>query len=107
MTAALQSPQEATNSKAEDSKVLSSQFPENGQPPAPPAYTAIPAYRRTMILSIVTVAGFLGPLAGNIYLPALLVLEREFHVSSTVINATVSVFMVLFAFGVSCPFTIW
>lgn len=110
MTEASQSPQEATASKtkkAEDTQVQSSQLPKNDQPPAPPAYTAIPAYRRTFILSIVTVAGFFGPLAGNIYLPALLVLEREFHVSSTVINATVSVFMVVFAFGVCHSSTIF
>jgi hypothetical protein len=103
MTAGSQSPPEATGSRAEkgeDTQVQSSQQPKNDGPPAPPAYTAIPAYRRTFILSIVTVAGFFGPLAGNIYLPALLVLEREFHVSSTVINATVSVFMIVFAFGV-------
>lgn len=100
MTEASQSPQEVTDSKTEnakDTQVQSSQLPKDDPPPA---YTAIPAYRRTFILSIVTVAGFFGPLAGNIYLPALLVLEREFHVSSTVINATVSVFMVVFAFGV-------
>lgn len=106
MAAASQSPQEAIVSQTEGKKVQSSQPPENGKPPAPPPYTAIPAYRRTFILSIVTVAGFFGPLAGNIYLPALLVLEREFHVSSTVINATVSVFMVVFAFGVRYSSTI-
>ncbi|QKX55484.1 uncharacterized protein TRUGW13939_02577 [Talaromyces rugulosus] len=102
MTAGSQSPPEATGpqaKKGEETQIQSSQQPKNDGPPAPPAYTAIPTYRRTFILSIVTVAGFFGPLAGNIYLPALLVLENEFHVSSTVINATVSVFMVVFAFG--------
>ncbi|KAH8690494.1 putative bicyclomycin resistance protein [Talaromyces proteolyticus] len=68
-------------------------------PPTPPVYTAIPTSRRKLILGIVTLVGLLGPLAGNIYLPALPILAREFRVSSTVINATVSVFMVVFAFG--------
>ncbi|GJC82015.1 multidrug transporter DTR1 [Colletotrichum liriopes] len=39
------------------------------------------------------------PLAGNIYLPALPVLENEFHASATAINVTVSVFMLTFAVG--------
>ncbi|KAB8077341.1 major facilitator superfamily domain-containing protein [Aspergillus leporis] len=64
-----------------------------------PPYSALSAPRRVFILAVVTVAGFLGPLAGNIYLPALPVLENEFHVSATAINATVSVFMAVFGFG--------
>ncbi|KAI2323325.1 Dityrosine transporter 1, partial [Ophidiomyces ophidiicola] len=67
--------------------------------PPPPPYTAFPPARRHFILAVVTVAGFLGPLAGNIYLPALPVLARHFGVSASAINATVSVFMVVFAFA--------
>ena len=63
-------------------------------------YCAFPPSRRRFILAVVTAAGLLGPLAGAIYLPALPVLEREFHVGATAINATVSVFMVVFAFAV-------
>jgi MFS family permease len=48
----------------------------------------------------VTVAGFFGPLAGNIYLPALPVLQRVFGVGETAMNATVSSFMFVFAFAV-------
>jgi hypothetical protein len=40
-------------------------------------------------------------MAGGIYLPALPVLEKEFHASATAINLTVSVFMLTFAFAVS------
>ncbi|KAE8138592.1 major facilitator superfamily domain-containing protein [Aspergillus pseudotamarii] len=65
----------------------------------PPPYTAFSRPRRVFILAVVTVAGFLGPLAGNIYLPALPVLEHEFQVSTAAINATVSVFMAVFGFG--------
>ena len=68
---------------------------------APPAYCALSPGRRRFILSLVTLAGALGPLSGAIYLPVLPLLEREFNVSSTSINATVSVFMVTFAFAVS------
>ncbi|WEW54885.1 Dityrosine transporter 1 [Emydomyces testavorans] len=67
--------------------------------PPPPPYTAFSSPRRTFILTVITVAGFFGPLAGNIYLPALPVLTREFNVSTTAMNITVSVFMLVFAFG--------
>lgn len=68
---------------------------------APPAYSAFSPWRKRFILIVVTVAGCFGPLAGNIYLPALPVLENEFHASATAINVTVSVFMLTFAIGVS------
>jgi MFS family permease len=67
----------------------------------PLPYTGFSPGRRHFILGVTTVAGFFGPLAGGIYLPALPVLEEEFHVDATAINATVSVFMLTFAFGVS------
>lgn len=67
----------------------------------PPPYTAFSPWRRRFILGVTAVAGFFGPLAGGIYLPALPVLEEEFHVGATAINATVSVFMLTFAFAVS------
>lgn len=70
----------------------------------PPVYCALLPGRRRLILSIVTVAGALGPLSGGIYLPVLPLLEREFNVGSTSINATVSVFMITFAIAVSLPF---
>ncbi|KAI1082064.1 major facilitator superfamily transporter [Whalleya microplaca] len=66
---------------------------------SPPPYTAFSPWRRRFILTVVTVAGCFGPLAGGIYLPALVVLEDEFHVGATAINVSVSVFMLTFAFG--------
>lgn len=70
--------------------------------PSPPApqYCALSPARRRFILSLVTLAGMVGPLSGAIYLPVLPLLEREFNVGSTSINATVSVFMVTFAIAV-------
>lgn len=66
-------------------------------PEPKPPYSAFPERRKKLILAIVTTAGFLGPLAGSIYLPMLPELQTDFHVSATVINATVSVFMVVFS----------
>jgi hypothetical protein len=68
--------------------------------PVQPPYSALPLGRRRLILAIVTTAGFLGPLAGNIYLPALPVFQNVFQTSATAINATVTSFMVVFAFAV-------
>lgn len=64
-------------------------------------YSAFSSRRRTFVLLLVTVAGFFGPLSGGIYLPALNVLAKDFHVSNTLINVTVAVFMLVFAIGVS------
>ncbi|RYO83144.1 hypothetical protein DL766_004658 [Monosporascus sp. MC13-8B] len=62
-------------------------------------YSGFSPARWRFIIGLVSTAGFLGPLAGGIYLPALPVLEQEFGVSYTTINATVSVFMALCAFA--------
>lgn len=67
--------------------------------PRPP-YSALSAGRRRFILGIVTAAGFFGPLAGGIYLPALPTLQNVFNTSATTINATVSVFMAILAVAV-------
>lgn len=74
-----------------------------GQLAPRPPYSALYPTKRRLILSIVTVAGFFGPLAAGIYLPALPVLQRSFHTSPTVINATVSVFMGVLAVAVRNP----
>ena len=70
------------------------------QPTPKPPYSALSTGRRRLILAIVTAAGFLGPLAGGIYLPALPTLEQAYHTSATAVNATVSVFMAILAVAV-------
>lgn len=62
-----------------------------------PEYSAIPKTRKYFILILVSLVGFLGPLSGNIYLPLLPLLAKEFNVSTSTINGTVSCFMVVFA----------
>ncbi|KAH8657509.1 major facilitator superfamily transporter [Tricladium varicosporioides] len=68
-------------------------------PRGPPIYSAFSPSRKRFILAIATISGFFGPFAANIYLPALPVLQKEFHVSVTAINATVTVFMAVLAIG--------
>ncbi|KAI9754229.1 MAG: Dityrosine transporter 1 [Candelina submexicana] len=91
------------SSPEEDAKNLDSSsgssLPAVKSQPDPPPYSAFSSSRRNFILFIVTAAGFFGPLSGGIYLPALPVLSRDFHVSDTLINVTVSVFMLVFAVG--------
>ncbi len=70
---------------------------------APPPYSAFSPRRRRVILGIVTAAGFFGPLSGAIYLPALPLFESIFSASATTINATVSLYMAVFAVAVSIP----
>lgn len=64
--------------------------------PPPPPYSAFSLSRRRFMLGVVTAAGFFGPLTGAIYLPSLVLFEDIFKVSATAINATVSVYMVVF-----------
>ncbi|SCV03028.1 LAME_0H07140g1_1 [Lachancea meyersii CBS 8951] len=71
-------------------------FPEGDKPPCYSAFSE----RQTFIIFVVIVyIGFLGPLSGNIYIPALPILQNVFNLSATAINATVSVFMAVFAVG--------
>ena len=75
-------------------------LPEIAKSNVKPQYTAFTPGRQRFIILIVTAAGFFGPLAGNIYLPALPVLQAQFNTSATAINATVSVFMGVLAIAV-------
>ncbi|SMN19590.1 similar to Saccharomyces cerevisiae YBR180W DTR1 Putative dityrosine transporter, required for spore wall synthesis [Maudiozyma saulgeensis] len=62
-------------------------------------YSCFTKWQVFTIFFIVIFIGFLGPMSGNIYIPALPLLQEEFKVSTTVINSTVSVFMGVFAIG--------
>ncbi|EDO18614.1 hypothetical protein Kpol_1048p45 [Vanderwaltozyma polyspora DSM 70294] len=62
-------------------------------------YTSFTKGQVTTIFAIIIFIGFLGPMSGNIYIPALPTLQKAFNVSTTTINSTVSVFMAVFAIG--------
>jgi len=62
-------------------------------------YSCFTKWQVFTIFFIVIFIGFLGPMSGNIYIPALPLLQQEFKVSTTIINSTVSVFMGVFAIG--------
>lgn len=62
-------------------------------------YSCFTSNQKYVIFGVIIFIGFLGPMSGNIYIPALPILQREFGVSETTINATVSVFMAVFSVG--------
>lgn len=62
-------------------------------------YSAFTRGQKIMIFGIIMFIGFLGPTSGNIYVPALPLLQQKFHTTTGIINATVSVFMAVFAVG--------
>lgn len=68
---------------------------------APGSYTAFGLKQQRVITTLITAAGFLGPLAAGVYLPVLAELEEAFHLSGAVINVSISVFMCILAFAVS------
>ena len=95
------------DSQAKDSNPTGHVTSKPGPASGPmPQYTAFSLGRQRFILGIVTAAGFFGPLAGGIYLPALPTLQEAFNASATAINATVSVFMGVLAVAVSIPCSI-
>lgn len=62
-------------------------------------YSSFSRKRKFIIISIITGAGFLGPVTGNIYIPVLPLFKDVYGVSDTEINGTVSIFMAVFAFA--------
>lgn len=89
---------ESSSSNAEEPLA---QADDVAPPPPPPPYSAFSLNRRRFMLGVVTAAGFFGPLTGAIYLPSLVLFEDVFKASATAINATVSMYMVVFAIAVS------
>ncbi|KAI9320354.1 dityrosine transporter A, partial [Zopfochytrium polystomum] len=71
--------------------------PPSQKTTAAPEYSAYSAGRRRLFLLLVASAGFLGPLSGNIYLSALEAVRKDMDVSVSMINLTVTMFMLMFA----------
>jgi MFS family permease len=63
----------------------------------PPPYTQFSPSRQALIVAIVTTAGFFSPLCGAVYLPSLILFEDIFKTTGSVINASVAVYMAVFA----------
>lgn len=59
-----------------------------------PPFTTFSIRQRRFIVFMVAWGGFFSPLSANIYFPALNTLSRDFNVSSTLINLTLTSYMI-------------
>jgi len=59
-----------------------------------PPYSAFTKSQKRYIVGMVTVAAFLSPTSANIYFPALNPLAAQYHVSNTIINLTLTSYMI-------------
>lgn len=59
-----------------------------------PAYTVFSHRQKIYIVTMVTWAAFISPTSANIYFPALNPLSEELHVSNTLINLTLTSYMI-------------
>lgn len=59
-----------------------------------PPYSVFSTWRKRYIVGMVTLASFISPASANIYFPALLPLRTELNVSATLINLTLTSYMI-------------
>ncbi|KAM3162953.1 MFS domain-containing protein [Lachancea thermotolerans] len=95
----IESEKEHPSGKLKEEELKTEDADQNLSEQPDPPYTAFSQRQVLVIFIIVIFVGFLGPLSGNIYIPALPILQNVFGLSATAINATVSVFMAVFAVG--------
>ena len=57
-------------------------------------YTVFSRGRRRLIIAMAAAAGFVSPVTGNIYFPALNALSADLHVSSQLINLSLTTYMI-------------
>ena len=59
-----------------------------------PAYSIFPTWKKRYIIAMITWGTFISPTSANIYFPALNSLKADLHVSSSLINLTLTSFMI-------------
>ncbi|OJD35229.1 major facilitator superfamily transporter [Diplodia corticola] len=64
------------------------------EPAPPPIHSVFSKKTKLLIITMTTMASFFSPVSGQIYLPALNTLAKEFHVSLADINFTVTSYMI-------------
>ena len=64
------------------------------QVPSIPIYSVFSKAQKRSIISMVAIAGFFSPLSANIYFPALNPLGQDLHVSSSLINLSLTSYMI-------------
>ncbi|KAK4144463.1 major facilitator superfamily domain-containing protein [Dichotomopilus funicola] len=95
----------AVGSSGDEKKVEDGQPPErsNNEPAVltdgaaaqpPPPYSVFNIWEKRAIVFMVSVASFFSPVSANIYFPALNSLAEEYRVSTTLINLTITMYMI-------------
>ncbi|RKU43139.1 hypothetical protein DL546_000651 [Coniochaeta pulveracea] len=64
------------------------------QPDNPPPYSIHTLWQKRLIVLAASLSSFFSPLTAQIYLPALPVLAKDFHVTTSQINLTVTTYMI-------------
>lgn len=71
---------------------------EAQQPPrrdSRPAHTAFSKYEKLLIVVMVTMAAFFSPLSGQIYYPVMPTLVKNYHLTTSLVNLTITTYMIL------------
>jgi multidrug resistance protein len=66
-----------------------------GQQPDAPVHSIFPRRMHIFIIVMAAACGLISPLSGNIYFPALNPLSRDLHVSSSLINVSLTTYMIV------------
>ena len=80
-------PKEKPASKAEDAAEVGTAEPE-------PPFSIFSRKEKTFIVVLASLAALFSPLSANIYYPALTVLAKDLNVSNTLINLTITSYLV-------------
>ncbi|KAJ9374576.1 hypothetical protein DTO282E5_659 [Paecilomyces variotii] len=87
-----------TTTTAEGTDPLEDHDPE-AQPPtrrdSRPAHSAFSKYEKLFIVVMVTMASFFSPLSGQIYYPVMPTLVKNYHLTTSLVNLTITTYMIL------------
>lgn len=71
-----------------------SQLPAETTAPSEPLYSVLTSRQKQVTVMIVSFVAMVSPLSGNIYYPAIPALAKQFHVSTTAIQLTITAYQV-------------
>lgn len=60
-----------------------------------PAHSAFSRYQKLFVVAMVTLASFFSPLSGQIYYPVMPTLVKNYHLTTALVNLTITTYMIL------------
>ena len=78
----------------DDVKECGSEPAATATAPVEPLYSVLTPRQKQVTVMIVSFVALISPLSGNIYYPAIPALTREYHVSTTLIQLTITLYQV-------------